>query len=97
MELLLELRKKMFSDGIISKENVAELRNAVLSEGVMTKEKGDFLFEIKNTISIDRQSDEFRALFVDAITSLLLEDDSALMKLMIQRQNCFEQKCRQWV
>lgn len=75
MESLLELKKRIFSDGTISKEDVIELKEALFSGEGMTKEKGDFLFEVKNTISLEKQNAEFCALFVDAISSLLLEDE----------------------
>ena len=53
------------------------LKDELFSDGGMTKEKGEFLFEFKDSISKDKWSPEFRALFVEAISSLLLEDEES--------------------
>lgn len=78
MENLNELRRAIVSDGTISKEDVTRLRMAMLcdDEG-MTMEKGNMLFELKDNVSKDHMADEFTELFVDAICSLLLEDEES--------------------
>ena len=75
MDSLFELRKELFADGTFSKEEVEKLRKAIYSDGGMTREKGDFLFELKDTISKEHNHEDFEKLFIDAITVLLLEDD----------------------
>ncbi|MBO4851421.1 MAG: YqhA family protein [Prevotella sp.] len=77
MEKLIQLRKEIVSNGLISQEEVETLREELFSDGGMTKEKGDFLFDFKNLLSKDKVTSEFSALFVDAISSLLLEDDES--------------------
>lgn len=41
----------------------------------MSFEKGNFLFSLKSSINNDHVSNDFKILFVDAITSLLLDDE----------------------
>ncbi len=74
---LSELRKKLFADGNLCQEEVDKIRDLLYGDGGMTKAKGDFLFDLKDTISKDRLSDCFKELFVEAITSLLLEDENS--------------------
>lgn len=75
MSNLSELRKELFADGNLSREEIAKLRDAMYDEEGMTRAKGDFLFELKDTVNKDRLHEDFRKLFVEAITSLLLEDE----------------------
>ncbi|MCF0158672.1 MAG: YqhA family protein [Veillonella sp.] len=72
---LSQLRKQLFADGRLSAEEVAKLRDAMFDEEGMTRDKGDFLFELKRTVQPELQTNEFKALFVEAITVLLLEDE----------------------
>lgn len=76
MEELTTLRKKVLSDGHITKDEVALLRDAMF-DGGMTMEKGDFLFSIKDEINNKNVDSSFCDLFVDAIGSLLLEDEES--------------------
>lgn len=71
---LQELKKKIFSDGFLHEEEIRLLKS-VISEDGMSREKGDFLFELKDTISLSKQSAAFKDLFVESITNLLLEDE----------------------
>lgn len=77
MKTLSELRKELFANGTISKDEVEKLRDAIFDEEGMTKSKGDFLFELKDTVNKERIHDDFSKLFVDAISSLLLEDEAS--------------------
>lgn len=76
MEDLIQLKKRLISDGQLSSEDVIQLRDA-LFDGGMNIEKGDFLFSLKDSINKDRVSGVFKSLFVDAISSLLLEDEES--------------------
>lgn len=76
MEELTILRKRILSDGHITKEEVALLRDAMF-DGGMTVEKGDFLFSIKDEINNKNVDSSFCDLFVEAIGSLLLEDEES--------------------
>lgn len=72
-----DIKKEIFADGSLSKEDVNKLREALYAEGGMTKEKGEFLFDIKNTISEEHRIEEFKELFVEAISALLLEEEDS--------------------
>ena len=77
METLLELKKKIVSDGRLSTNDVELLREAMFNEEGMTKAKGDFLFKLKDTVSKELLTSEFRYLFIESITSFLLEDEES--------------------
>lgn len=72
-----ELRKEIFHDGKITEEDIVKLKAFIHDEEGMTKVKGDFLFELKNSISPEHQIKEFKVLFINAITELLLEDEES--------------------
>lgn len=75
MKDLVQLRKTIISDGRLSGKDVLLLRQTLFDDEGMTREKGDFLFKLKDTISQEHQIDEFKDLFVEAITTFLLEDE----------------------
>ena len=75
MKSLDEIKRELFADGKITADEVEHLRNMLFDEEGMTKEKGDILFEIKNTISPEHRIEEFNNMFVESITNLLLEDE----------------------
>lgn len=77
MNTLSDLRKELFADGSLSKEEVARLHDALYDKEGMTRAKGDFLFELKDTVNKERIHDDFRVLFIDAISALLLEDETS--------------------
>lgn len=72
-----ELRKRIFANGKIDNDDVSLLREALLTNQAMTREKGNFLFDIKDNTSRSNQCDAFKEFFVEAITMLLLDDDSS--------------------
>lgn len=72
-----ELRKRIFANGKIDNDDVSLLREALLTNQTMTREKGNFLFDIKDNTSRSNQCDAFKEFFVEAITMLLLDDDSS--------------------
>lgn len=76
MEDLTLLRKRILSDGHITKDEVDILRDAMF-EGGMSLEKGDFLFSLKDNINSKNVDPSFGDLFVDAISGLLLEDEDS--------------------
>lgn len=76
MEKLNLLKKRLIADGVLGDEDVAELREAVFADG-MTIEKGDFLYSLKDMMSKNHVSPQFKELFVDALSSLLLDDEDS--------------------
>lgn len=72
-----ELRKKIFANGKITKEDVDLLRETLITDQEMTREKGNFLFDIKDSTKRQNQCDAFKGLFVDSITNLLINDEES--------------------
>lgn len=72
-----QLRKTIFANGRITAEDVTMLREAMFSGEGMDRRKADFLFEIKDTVGKEKQHPNFRNLFIEAITSYLLEDEES--------------------
>ncbi len=78
MEDLTALRKSLVRDGKLSDNDVECLRQKLLhDDGGITMEKGNLLFELKDTVSKKNLSARFSDLFVDAICALLLEDEDS--------------------
>lgn len=78
MEDLAALRKSLVRDGKLSDNDVECLRQKLLhDDGGITMEKGNLLFELKDTVSKKNLSARFSDLFVDAICALLLEDEDS--------------------
>lgn len=68
MEDLTALRKSLVRDGKLSDNDVECLRQKLLhDDGGITMEKGNLLFELKDTVSKKNLSARFSDLFVDAI------------------------------
>lgn len=65
------------ADGQLSSADIKLLRDALFDEEGMTRKKANFLFSLKDMISKDRLTSEFKELFIEAISTLLLEDDDS--------------------
>ncbi len=72
-EDLLQLKREIFADGRITKEDVTRLANHFTGE--IKKEEADFIFDLKDNVVKDKAVPEFYAWFVEIITSYLLEDE----------------------
>lgn len=70
-----DIKRKVINDGELKEEDVQLLHDALFDEEGMTREKGELLFDLKDTISPEKQTDSFKQLFIEAITVLLLEDE----------------------
>lgn len=77
MKTLGELRKELFADGRLSNEEVKTLRSVMYEDEGMNRTKGDFLFELKDTICKDHLPEDFAKVFVESITALLLDDEES--------------------
>lgn len=75
METFQEL-KTLWADGTLSHDDVVQLRKALMKDG-MTMEKGDFLFSLKDDINDKKVDPSFLNLFVEAICTLLLDDETS--------------------
>lgn len=77
MERLEDLRDTIIHQGNITSEQIAQLKSLLFSGNGMSMERGNMLFEIKESIVKSKNPSSFKRLFVDAITKLLLEDKSS--------------------
>lgn len=77
MERLEKVKHTIVADGQLSSADIKLLRDALFDEEGMTRKKANFLFNLKDMISKDRLTSEFKELFIEAISTLLLEDDDS--------------------
>jgi uncharacterized membrane protein YqhA len=84
LEQLKQLKKELVSNGRLSREEIAKLRESLFddeSKKGMNRDKGDLLFELKDEINRKHVAPEFDKLFIDGITSYLLEDEDSPGKI----------------
>jgi hypothetical protein len=75
MRELNELKKSILADGIIDEQEVTPLRKVLYADGIIDKEEADFLFELNDAVSDENNHPSWKVLFIDAITSFLLDDE----------------------
>ena len=75
MSNLSELKKSILADGVIDEAEVKELREVLYADGTIDKEEAEFLFELNDAVSGKDNTPEWEKLFIEAITSFLLEDE----------------------
>lgn len=77
MSNLKELKKSILADGVIDEQEVKQLREVLYADGLIDKEEAEFLFELNDAVSGKENHSSWASLFVDAITSYLLEDEKS--------------------
>lgn len=77
MSNLKELKKSILADGVIDEQEVNQLRKVLYEDGVIDKEEAEFLFELNDAVSGKENHASWEKLFIDAITSFLLEDETS--------------------
>lgn len=77
MSNLKELKKSILADGVIDEQEVKQLHDVLYADGVIDKEEAEFLFELNDAVSGKENHASWPTLFVDAITSFLLEDETS--------------------
>lgn len=77
MKSLEQLKDDLLADGIIDSSEVSELRTILFEDGVIDTEEANFLFEINDAVSGKANDPEWSVLFIDAITSYLLDDENS--------------------
>jgi uncharacterized tellurite resistance protein B-like protein len=77
MSNLTKLKKSIIADGVIDEQEVKQLREVLYADGVIDKEEAEFLFELNDAVSGKENHASWATLFVDAITSFLLEDETS--------------------
>ncbi|MDR1847647.1 MAG: hypothetical protein LBR17_05970 [Bacteroidales bacterium] len=71
------LKKSILADGVIDAEEVKQLREVLYSDGKIDKKGADFLFELNNAVSSKSNHESWKTLFVEAISTFLLEDEQS--------------------
>jgi uncharacterized tellurite resistance protein B-like protein len=77
MSILSELKKSILADGVIDAAEVKQLREVLYADGKIDKEEAEFLFELNDAVSGKNNDSSWEALFIEAITSFLLEDETS--------------------
>jgi uncharacterized tellurite resistance protein B-like protein len=77
MNNLNELKKSILADGTIDAQEVQQLRATLYADGKIDKEEAEFLFELNDAVSGAANDASWEVLFVEAITSYLLEDETS--------------------
>ena len=77
MKTLNELKKSILADGVIDETEVQELRKVLFADGKIDTEEAEFLFELNDAVSGKNNHPSWETLFVEAITSFLLDDETS--------------------
>lgn len=74
---LAELKEAVISDGVIDAEEAKHLRQRLYADGIIDREEADFLFAVNDAVSGADNAPSWYALFVDALTSHVLDDEKS--------------------
>jgi len=77
MSNLNELKRSILADGIIDELEVKQLREVLYADGIIDEEEAEFLFELNDAVSGKKNHPSWGKLFIEAITSFLLEDEKS--------------------
>jgi hypothetical protein len=77
MKSLEQLKKEILEDGIIDANEVLEIKEVIYADGKIDEEEANFLFELNDAVSGKNNHSSWEKLFIEAITSFVLEDDSS--------------------
>lgn len=75
MNKLQELKKSILADSVIDEQEVKQLREVLYADGVIDQEEAEFLFELNDAVSGKNNHSSWGELFVNAISSFLLDDE----------------------
>ena len=70
-----ELAKEIIEDGIVDADEVSKIRERIYADGVIDREEAEFLFAINDAVSGHANDPGWKKLFVEALTSHVLEDE----------------------
>lgn len=71
---LSQLVADITADGVVDADEVAGMRKRLYADGVIDREEADFLFAVNDAVSGHANDPGWKKLFVEALTSHLLED-----------------------
>ena len=94
MKSLEQLKKELLADGIIDAAEVNELKEILYADGVIDTEEAEFLFEINDDVSGKENDPSWETLFIDAITSYLLEDENSPGEIDEDESNWLHEKIK---
>lgn len=77
MSKLNDLKKSIIANGIIDEIEVKQLREILFADGAIDKDEAEFIFEMNDAVSGKENHSSWKMLFVDAITSFILEDEES--------------------
>ncbi len=77
MKSLDQLKKELLADGVIDAAEVKELETVLFADGKIDSDEAEFLFELNNAVSGKANDANWEPLFIKAISSYLLDDDSS--------------------
>ena len=75
MSKLNELKKSILADGVIDEAEVKQLREVLYADGKIDKEEAEFLFELNDAVSGEKNDPSWEEFFINAISDFLLEDE----------------------
>ena len=77
MANLTELKKELIADGVIDAAEVKTIKEVIYEDGKIDNEEAEFLFDINDAVSGKENAPEWNELFINAITSFMLEDETS--------------------
>ncbi len=77
MKRLEQLKNEVLADGIIDASEATELKEILYADGVIDRDEAEFLFELNDAVSGKNNDPSWETLFIDAITSFLLDDENS--------------------
>lgn len=77
MKSLETLKREILEDGVIDAAEVKEIEEVIYADGIIDKEEADFLFELNDAVSGEKNDSSWKDLFVKAITSFVLDDEDS--------------------
>ena len=72
---LKELADEIIADGVVDASEVAKMRERLYADNVIDREEADFLFMVNDKVSGKGNDAGWQKLFVEALTSHVLDDD----------------------
>lgn len=72
-----ELKMAVIADGVIDADEAKHLSQRLYADGIIDREEADFLFAVNDAVSGADNDPAWQALFVDALTSHVLDDEKS--------------------
>lgn len=74
---LAELADEILADGIIDADEIQRIRERIFADGKIDREEADFLFGLNDAVSGKANDPGWKALFIEAISKHVLEDEES--------------------